>query len=174
MNPEKYIDLNKTSLINKIHQCSKNIDNKTHKIESIPYYQDLYKKLLTKYQSLLQDIKKNTLSKFNLAFYENELLLVIVLDDIGATILYFNYQKQDNSNSLFQLLYNLKKRKDNSRDIKTAQNKFKKITSPTFRNLTAYFQDIVTKNLDSRIYYRFYFNSNVTNYLSLKIVLGFY
>ncbi|CAG8852776.1 10107_t:CDS:1, partial [Gigaspora margarita] len=48
------------------------------------------------------------------------------------------------------------------------QKEFEKITSPTFNDLTKYFQDIVNKNPNSRIYYRFYSNYNVTNHLSLE------
>ncbi|CAG8843789.1 39385_t:CDS:1, partial [Gigaspora margarita] len=198
MDPDSYINIvsNKAKLINDIHECSKNIDNKTHKIESLSYYKALYEKLLTKYQSLLQDIEKKNLNKFNLAHYKNELvhdigectltyeigskshyeklyeslskLYSLVLDDIGATKLYFNYQKQVNSNSLFQLLYNLKKREDSSYNIEIAQKEFEMIMSPSFRDLTMHFQDIVKKNFNSRIYYRYYSNSNVTNHLSLE------
>ncbi|CAG8689234.1 hypothetical protein C2G38_2187793 [Gigaspora rosea] len=197
MDPYMYIVSNKIKLITEIHQCSKNIDNNTHKIEYISYYKDLYYKLLTNYQLLLQDIKKHKLRKFDLAFYKKELvydisectliyeigskshykklyeslsnLYSLVLNDIGATKLYFNYQKQHNSNSLFNLLYNLKKREDNSYDFKTAQKEFEKITSPTFSDLTMYFQDIVNKNSNSRIYYIFYSNYNVINHLSLEL-----
>ncbi|CAG8609821.1 14211_t:CDS:2, partial [Gigaspora margarita] len=76
--------------------------------------------------------------------------------------------KETNSNSLFQLLYKLKKKEDNSYDIEKAQKEFKKITSPNFVYLTKYFQEIVKNNNSSLIYYRYNNNCNITNYLSLE------
>ncbi|CAG8568080.1 15414_t:CDS:2, partial [Cetraspora pellucida] len=121
-----------------------NIDNalKTYKIEFQLIYKDLYEKLTTKYSILLKNIRANEL--------------------------YFNYQKQTKSNSLFKLLYNLNKRKYNSYDIEKAQKEFETVTSPSFSALNKHFKEIVNNNLYTEIYYRYNSNCDITNYLSLE------
>ncbi|CAG8789162.1 17432_t:CDS:1, partial [Racocetra fulgida] len=141
MDTSKYI-INKKRLINDIYQCSEYINNNVYQIESKSYYKDLYKKLSKQYS--------------------------LLLSDIGANKLYFNYQKQTNSNSLFKLLSDLKRKVDSSYDIEKAKKEFKNITSPSFFNLTEYFKDIVNKNLSSKIYYRYNSNCDITNHLSLE------
>ncbi|RIB15687.1 hypothetical protein C2G38_2191839 [Gigaspora rosea] len=148
MDPDfnKYITikiLNMNRLIRNIHQCSENIDNKTYQIESKSYYKDLYENLSKNYS--------------------------LLLNDIGANKLYFDYQKQTNSNSLFQLLYNLKNKEvNNSYDIEKVKKEFEKIISPTFSNLNTYFNDIVKSNLSLKIYYRYNSIYDITNHLSLE------
>ncbi|CAG8853204.1 14818_t:CDS:2, partial [Gigaspora margarita] len=137
---ENYIASNKTKLIKEIRQCSEYIANKTHPIETQSYYKDLYVKFHRKYLSLLKDIEKTR------------------ADDLI---------KQTNTNSLFRLLCQLKI-KDNSYDIKKAQQEFRKIESPCYSSLTDNFKNIFKKNLSLKIYYRKNFDCNLTNYISLK------
>ncbi|CAG8502839.1 hypothetical protein C2G38_2191842 [Gigaspora rosea] len=192
---EKYIASNRVKLIEEIRQCSEYIANKTHTIETQSYYKDLYKKFYKKYLFLLKDIE-NTRADELIVFYSRELqfelekcpkfytieskeyykdlykslskLYSLVLKDIGANKLYFDYQKQTNTNSLFRLLYKLKKKEDNSYDIKKAQQEFRKIKSPCYSSLTDDFKDIFKKNLSLKIYYRKNFDCNLTNHISLK------
>ncbi|CAG8812759.1 18928_t:CDS:1 [Gigaspora margarita] len=137
----KYItlkNLSKNSLIHEIYQYSKIIDktSETYKIDTKSYYKDLYEKSSKNYSFLLNNIEANEL--------------------------YFNYQKQKKSNSLFLLLSKLVK------DTEKAQTEFEKIKSPSFSGLTKYFQDIVKKNKSSKVYYRYNSNCDITNCLSLE------
>ncbi|CAG8850155.1 46355_t:CDS:1, partial [Gigaspora margarita] len=198
MNPDfkKYIDTNKTSLIKKICECSENIVKNAHKIETKSFYKDLYEKLLIKYSSLYASLYYNVGANGANEFYPEEFVSIkyqadityrpetksyyeylykelskrysLLLDEIGATKLYFNHQKKTNSNSLFRLLYKLKKKEDNSYDIKKAQKNFETITSPSLSDLTEYFQEIVKKNHSTLIYYRYNSNCDITNHLSLE------
>ncbi|CAG8489098.1 23706_t:CDS:1 [Gigaspora margarita] len=193
---KKYIDTNKTSLTIKIRECSENFVKNSHRIETKPFYKDLYKKLLNKYCSLHNSLYYEAKAIKEMEFYVDEFSNIkyqanmtykpetklyyeylykelskrysLLLKNIGATKLYFNHQKKTNSNSLFQLLYKLKKKEDKSYDIETAQKEFEKITSPSFLYLTDNFQEIVKKNNNSLIYYRYNNNCDITNYLSLK------
>ncbi|CAG8856424.1 13934_t:CDS:1, partial [Gigaspora margarita] len=63
--------------------------------------------------------KPKTKSYYKYLYKELSKIYSLLLDKIGATELYFNYQKETNSNSLFQLLYKLKK-EDKFYDIKKA------------------------------------------------------
>ncbi|CAG8774808.1 29769_t:CDS:1, partial [Gigaspora margarita] len=182
-------------LIKEIRQCSEYIANKTHPIETQSYYKDLYEKFHKKYLSLLKDIEKTRADDL-IVFYSRELqyeleqcpkfytieskeyykdlykslskLYSLVLVDIGANKLYFEYQKQSNTNSLFRLLYELKKKEDNSYDIKKAQQEFRKIESPCYSSLTDNFKNIFKRNLSLTIYHRNNFDCNLTNHISLK------
>ncbi|CAG8507627.1 3104_t:CDS:2 [Gigaspora margarita] len=131
MESNKYITstLIKDNLIHDIYRCSENIKNSDYQIESKSYYKDLYEKLSKQYSMLLKDI--------------------------GANKIYFNYQKQTNSNSLFQLLCKLKKKRDNFYDIEKAQKEFEKIISPSFSALTKHFQDIVLISKSAEAYREF-------------------
>ncbi|CAG8816599.1 7286_t:CDS:1 [Gigaspora margarita] len=144
MNLNKYINLklDKDRLLNDTSICSKNIKNSNYIVGSLSYYKDLYEKLSKQYSLLLSDIRVNQL--------------------------YFDRQKQTNSNSLFYLLYKLKKRENNSYDIEEAQKQFENVKSPRFSSLTNYFKDIVKQNPTSKIYYRYNSNCDVTNHLSLE------
>ncbi|CAG8806715.1 31780_t:CDS:1, partial [Gigaspora margarita] len=192
---EKYIALNRVKLITEIHYCSKYIVNITHPIETKSCYKDLYETFRQKYLSLLKDIEDTRADELIL-FYKRELqyeliqcpkfykieskeyykdlyeslskLYSFVLEDIRANKSYFDSQKKSNTNSLFRLLYELKKKKDNSYDTKKAQKEFKKITSPRFSSLTDNFKDIIKKNFSLKIYYRYNFDCNITNHISLK------
>ncbi|CAG8482363.1 38191_t:CDS:1, partial [Gigaspora margarita] len=166
---KKYITSNETKLINEILQCSKNVDDKTLQVGSKQYYKNLYEKLLKNYSSLLDDIEKNRL-KIDISFYKNELkrdtdecintyisgtksyykmlyekvsiLYSLLLDGISVTKLYFDYQKQHDSNSFFRLLCDLKQREDNVYNIIEAKNEFERIKLSSFSNLTSDFKNI--------------------------------
>ncbi|CAG8799340.1 5583_t:CDS:1, partial [Cetraspora pellucida] len=49
------------------------------------------------------------------------------------------------------------------------QKEFENLTSPSFSALIKNFKEILKKNYSSKIYYRYNFNCNITNYLSLQI-----
>ncbi|CAG8731868.1 10420_t:CDS:1, partial [Racocetra fulgida] len=72
------------------------------------------------------------------------------------------------SNSLFKLLSDLKRKVDSSYDLEKVKKEFENITSPSFFNLTEYFEDIVNKNLSSKIYYRYNSKCDIANHLSLE------
>ncbi|KAF0513853.1 hypothetical protein F8M41_017714 [Gigaspora margarita] len=131
---KEYITSNKTKLINEILQFFKSVDDETLQVKPEQYYKNLCEKLLKNYSSLLEDIEKKL--NIDILFYKNKLehdtyeckkiyksgsksyykmlyekvsiLYSLLLDSIRSTNLYFDYQKQHDSNSLFQLLYDLK------------------------------------------------------------------
>ncbi|CAG8843687.1 29050_t:CDS:1, partial [Gigaspora margarita] len=69
---ENYIASNRVKLIKEIRQCSEDIVNTTHPIETQSYYKDLYEKFRKKYLSLLKDIENTGADKLIL-FYQREL-----------------------------------------------------------------------------------------------------
>ncbi|CAG8577936.1 23774_t:CDS:2 [Gigaspora margarita] len=158
MDPDKnYIASNEKKLIKEILLYSKNVNNKT--------FQDELKR---DKNECTETYISGSKSYYKMLYEKVSKLYSLLLKEIGATKSYFDYQKRNNSNSLFQLLYKLKVKKDSSYNIEKAQKEFEKIKSSRFSDLTKHFQEIVAINHSSKIYYRYNSNCDITNYLSLE------
>ncbi|CAG8589036.1 45528_t:CDS:1 [Gigaspora margarita] len=163
--------------IDQILDVNNDINNNPYENESEKYYEYLLKKLLEKY-SILSLAKRGDFQHSKPGLVKTESVqqkyeeylkyFSLLLGQIRSDNFYFDYQKENQSNSLFKLLYHLKKLNNDSYDLKKAKKEFDQIKSPTFFELTEDFKKVLEVNKNSTIYYRFTSKSCITNCLSLE------
>ncbi|CAG8603228.1 21535_t:CDS:1 [Dentiscutata erythropus] len=171
------VNLSDQQLIDQILEVNNDINNNSYDIESESYYEYLLQSLLKKY-SILSLATKDKFSYSNQDHIKNELVqhkyekilkdFSLLLGKIRSNNFYFDYQKKNQSNSLFKLLYHLKKLNNDSYDFDKAKKEFDQIESPTLFELTEGFKNVVEANKDLTIYYRYTSNGCITNCLSLE------